>query len=125
MVLAHGGKAHDLAQIAFSLAVDRAERLPHDGAEDVALALLEVLVVLGVLAVLGILLAGALRANVGGIEGARHSDIQRESSVLFPQRDGHIAWSSARGQIPRFPSLRAARPWQLTPPSCARRCGGR
>ena len=60
VVLAHGGKAHDLAQVVLSLAVDRAERLQHDGAEDVALALLEVLVVLGMLAALGILLARVL-----------------------------------------------------------------
>ena len=81
---------------ALSLAIDGSERLPHDGAEDVV-ALLEILVVLGVLAALRVLLAGALRSQVGVVEGARHSDIQRESTILFPQRDGHVAWSSAWG----------------------------
>ena len=95
VVLAHGGKAHDLAQVALSFAVDCTERLPHNGAEEVAFTLFEVLVVLGMLAALGILLTGPLRQRVGVVEGARHCDIQRESSILFPQGDGHVAWSSA------------------------------
>jgi len=40
------GKPHELAQVGFALAVDRSERLPHEGAEDMGLAVLEVLVVL-------------------------------------------------------------------------------
>ena len=53
----HRGKAHDLAQIALTLAVDRSESLPHDRTEEVGLAVFEVFVVLLVLLVVSIALA--------------------------------------------------------------------
>ena len=84
-------KSCALATVAWRrLAVDGTERLPHDGSEDVGLAVLEVFVVLG--AGFRILLAWALRPNVGAVEWARHSNIQRESSLPFPIWDGHVAW---------------------------------
>jgi len=94
------GKPHELAQVGFALAVDRSERLPHEGAEDVAIAVLEVLDVLRVLAVLRVCLAGTLRIHaltelVTAMSSARARPVSHSEMVTSPGR--HL------GAFPKIP----------------------
>jgi len=93
--------------------------LTHEGAEDVALAVLEVLVVLRVLAVLRVCLVGALRLHVRCVD--RNSSRRCPARGLDPQWDGHIS-SGVQGHFP-IPAGQRNRRGRCCRLCCDERCG--